>query len=69
VTPGDDDPFVSTDVVEERGRYTVVMDVVFPDGAVRHRLQTYHTRARAEAAARMFYRTAERDAPPGWGMA
>ena len=64
----EDEPFVSTDVLEESGRYTVVMDVVFPDGAVRHRLQTYHTRSRAEAAAKMFYRTAEREAPPGWGM-
>ena len=61
-------PFVSTDVIEEAGRYTVVMDVVFPDGAVRHRLQSYHTRSRAEAAAKMFYRTAQREAPSGWGM-
>ncbi len=64
----DHELFVSTDVLEEAGRYTVVMDVVFPDGAVRHRLQSYHTRSRAEAAAKMFYRTAEREAPPGWGM-
>lgn len=63
------EPFVSTDVVEEAGRFVVVMDVVFDDGAVRHRLGDYHTRERAEAAAQMFYRTAERDAPPGWGMA
>ena len=69
MTDGSQEPFVSTDVVEERGRFTVVMDVVFADGAVRHRLCTYHSRARAEAAARMFYRTAERDAPPDWGMA
>ena len=62
------EPFVSTDVLEESGRFTVVMDVIFSDGAVRHRLQSYHTRMRAEAAARMFYRTAEREAPPGWGM-
>jgi len=47
----------------------VVMDVVFDDGAVRHRLGSYHTRERAEAAARMFYRTVEREAPPDWGMA
>jgi len=60
---------VSTDVIEERGRYTVVMDVVFHDGVVHHRLGSYYTRARAEATARMFYRTAEREAPPGWGMA
>jgi len=27
------------------GRFTVVMDVVFDDGAVRHRLGSYHTRS------------------------
>jgi len=68
VSGDEHEPFVSTDVLEESGRYTVVMDVVFPDGVVRHRLQTYHTRSRAEVAAKMFYRTAQREAPPGWGM-
>jgi len=56
-----------TEVVEERGRYTVVMEVVFLDGSVRHRLQTYHTRARAEQAARIVWRTANRDHGPAWG--
>lgn len=62
------DPLVHTEVVEEQGRFTVVLDVVFPDGAVRHRLQTYHTRARAELAARIMHSTAERDHRPDWGM-
>ena len=66
---GRGEPLVSTEVIEECGRYTVVMDMVSADGAERHRLQSYHTRARAEAAALMFYRAVERDAPPGWGMA
>jgi hypothetical protein len=57
----DEAPLVSTDVVEEHGRFTVVLDVVFDDGAVRHRLQSYHTRARAELAARIVRATAERD--------
>lgn len=61
-------PIVSTDIIEEHGRFTVVLDVVFGDGAVRHRLQTYHTRARAELAARIVRATAERDRGPEWGM-
>jgi len=62
------DPLVHTEVVEEDGRFTVVLHVVFPDGAVRHRLQTYHTRERAELAARIVHRTAERDHGKDWGM-
>jgi len=61
-------PVVSTSVVHERGQWTVMLDVVFPDGAVRHRLQTYHTKARAELAARIMRATAERDHRPEWGM-
>ncbi len=64
----DGEPFVSTEVLEESGRYVVVLDVVFADGAVRHRLQSYHTRARAELAARIVRATAERDHRPDWGM-
>ena len=63
-----DAPFASTEVVEEAGRFVVMLDVVFPDGAVRHRLGDYHTRERAERAAKVILATAERDAGPGWGM-
>lgn len=62
-----DEPFASTDVVEESGRFVVVLDVAFPDGVVRHRLGEYHTRERAERAARIVLATAEREAGPGWG--
>ena len=62
------DPLVSTDVIEENGRFTVVIDVVFSDGAVRHRLQSYHTRAKAELAAKIMRSTADRDPRPEWGM-
>jgi hypothetical protein len=62
------DPFVSTHVEVENGRYTVVLDVVFADGAVRHRLQSYHTLAKAELAARLVRAAAERDHRPDWGM-
>ena len=64
----DGDPLVSAEVVEERGRFVVVFDVVFPDGAVRHRMQSYHTRERAELAARLMRAAAERDQPTEWGM-
>lgn len=63
-----DEPFASTEVVEEAGRFVVMLDVVFADGAVRHRLGDYHTRARAELAAKLVRATAEREAGPGWGM-
>lgn len=59
---------MSTEVLEENGRFVVVLDVVFPDGAVRHRLQSYHTRAKAEYAAKIARSTAERDHGPEWGM-
>jgi hypothetical protein len=63
-----EEPFVSTEVLEERGRYIVVLDVVFADGVVRHRLQSYHTRAKAEVAARIVRATADRGQRPDWGM-
>ncbi len=63
-----DGPFASAVVVEEAGRFVVMLDVVFPDGVIRHRLGDYHTRARAEVAAKWFQATAEREAGPGWGM-
>jgi hypothetical protein len=56
-------PFTSAHVLEEAGRFVVVLDVVFDDGAVRHRLGDYHTRAKAELAARIVHATAERDNP------
>jgi hypothetical protein len=62
------DPFVNTEVIEERGHFTVVLDVVFDDGAVRHRINTYHTRAKAELAARIVRAAAERDHRPDGGM-
>lgn len=62
------DPVVSAEVVEERGRFIVVFDAVFPDGAVRHHVQSYHTRARAELAARLMRAAAEREQSPRWGM-
>jgi len=57
---------VSTDVIQEDGRFVVVIEVLFADGDVRHRLGEYHTRARAESAARMFYRSAQRGSPSAW---
>ena len=66
--PCGEDPVVSTSVVAERGRWTVVLDVVTLDGVTRHRMGDYHTRAKADLAARIMQATAERDHRPGWGM-
>ncbi len=65
---GDEHAVVSTEVVEERGRYVVVLHVLFPEGVVAHQLGHYHTRARAELAARIVKSTAERRQPENWGM-
>ena len=64
-----DDPKTSTDqaldvqtvVVEEDGRWVVEIVVVFADGVVRRRINSHHTRDRAELAADLIRRTAERD--------
>jgi hypothetical protein len=52
---------VDTIVVEERGQYAVDVVVVFDDCVVRKRIDTHRTRGRAELAARLIKRAAERD--------
>lgn len=52
---------VQTVVVEERGRWAVDIVVVFADGVVRRRIDTHHTKARAELSATLIKRAAERD--------
>ena len=52
---------VQTVVVEERGRWAVEIVVVFADGVVRKRIDTYISKARAEIAADLIKRAAERD--------
>ena len=52
---------VDTVVIEERGRWAVDIVVVFADGIVRKRIDTHPTKARAELAARMIKRAAERE--------
>lgn len=56
---------VQTVVVGERGRWAVEIVVVFADGVVRKRINTYATKARAELAADLIRRAAERDIGPG----
>lgn len=48
-------------MVEERGRWAVEIVVVFADGVVRKRIDTHHTKARAELSANVIRRAAERD--------
>lgn len=52
---------VETVITPERGRWLVEIVVVFPDGVVRHRIDTFPTRERAELSARLMKRAAERD--------
>lgn len=52
---------VETVVVEERGQFVVEIAVVFSDGVVRKRINTHRTRRRAELAASVIKRAAERD--------
>ena len=52
---------VQTVVVEERGRWAVDIVVVFADGVVRKRIDTHATKARAELAADLIRRAADRD--------
>jgi hypothetical protein len=52
---------VQTLVVEECGRWAVDVIVVFDDGVVRKRIATHPTKARAEIAADLIRRAANRD--------
>lgn len=57
--PSDVARTVETVVVPERGQWVVV--VVFDDGVVRTRIGTYRSRRRAELAADLIKRAAERE--------
>lgn len=48
-------------VVPERGQWAVDVVVVFDDGVVRRRISTHRTRRRADLAADLIKRAAERD--------
>lgn len=52
---------VTTVVTEESGRWVVEIVVVFADGVVRRRINSHATKARAELAADLIRRTANRD--------
>ena len=52
---------VQTVVIEENGRWFIDIVVVFADGVVRKRINSHSTKARAELAADLIRRTADRD--------
>lgn len=52
---------VATVVVPDRGQWAVDIVVVFDDGVVRKRISTHRTRRRADLAADLIKRAAERD--------
>ena len=60
-TSTDEAQDVQTVVVEESGRWAVDIIVVFADGVVRKRINTHATKARAEIAADLIRRAANRD--------
>lgn len=65
-TPSVDEALdVQTVVVEERGRWAVDIVVVFADGVVRKRINTHNSKARADIAADLIRRAADRDIGAG----
>ncbi len=60
-TSADEALDVQTVVVEESGRWAVDIVVVFADGVVRRRINTHYTKARADIAADLIRRAANRD--------
>lgn len=64
-TSADEALDVQTVVVEERGRWAVDIIVVFADGVVRKRINTHNTKARADIAADLIRRAANRDIGAG----
>lgn len=60
---------VETEVVPENGQWAVYIIVMMEDGVVRKRIESYFTQKRAEIAADLIKRTAERDIHgPLYGM-
>lgn len=57
----DDAQDVQTVVVEDCGQWAVDVVVVFADGVVRKRINTHRTKERAELAADLIKRAAERE--------
>lgn len=51
----------TSSVEYENGRFVVYLDVIFPEGAVRRRIQAYRSVEQARTAARLFERSADRD--------
>lgn len=60
-TSADEALDVQTVVVHESGRWAVDIVVVFADGVVRKRIDTHHSKARADIAADLIRRAANRD--------
>lgn len=54
---------VETEVIPERGRWAVDIVVLFTDGVVRRRVDTYKSEALATISAKYIKRAAEREIP------
>jgi hypothetical protein len=62
------DSIATTEVRSKRGLHTVWVHVTFPDGVYSHKILTYFSQRRAEFAADVIERAANRTVPAGWGM-
>lgn len=58
-----EEKYVRTEVVNERGRWVVFLEIGDLESSVRYRIQDYPTKRLAEISARLIKRTAERDEP------
>lgn len=54
---------VETVIVPEKGLWAVDIIVIFPDGVVRRRIDTYRTETLAKISAKYIRRAAERELP------
>ena len=58
-----EDKYVRTEVILEKGRWVVYVEIGDLQESVRHRIEEYPTKRLAEIAAKLIKRTAERDEP------
>lgn len=58
-----EDKFVRTEIVEERGRWVVYVEVGDSESSIRHRVNDFHKKSLAEIAAHWIKITAEKERP------
>jgi hypothetical protein len=56
-----EEKFVRTEIIEERGRWVVYLEIGDSENSIRHRINDYHKPNLAELAAKWIKRTAEKE--------